>query len=89
MRLDPSDIADLRPLITEAVRATLAELQSAEATLGPDRLGYTEREAAALIGVAQHVLRDARLRGELTARRVGSRYVYSRATLLAYLVDTR
>ena len=33
-------------------------------TLG-DRLGYPEAEAAALLGIERHVLRDCRLRGEI------------------------
>jgi hypothetical protein len=51
-------------------------------------LGYTEGEAAAMIGVARHVLRDCRLRGEITARRVGKRFVYSRSTILRFLEGT-
>jgi hypothetical protein len=86
MKLDASDIADLRPLIAEAVRVTLQQIESAEAKTS-GRLGFTEPEGAAMIGVQRHVLRDCRLRGEIHARKVGSRYVYSREALLAFLAD--
>lgn len=84
MKLDSSDVEGLRPLIAAAVRETLDEIQASDAKLG-DRLGHTEPEAAALLGVAPHVLRDCRLRGEISARRVGARYIYSRAALLEFL----
>ena len=37
------------------------------------RLAFTEPEAAALLGVKPHVLRDCRRRGELQGAKVGSR----------------
>ena len=86
MKLEVSDIVDLRPLIAEAVRATLDQIQADESKLS-DRLGFTEPEAAGLLGVARHVLRDARLRGEIRARLVGRRYIYSRKTLVKFLAD--
>lgn len=85
MKLDASDIADLRPVISAAVADTLAAIEEGRAKLSADRLGYSEREAAAALGVAQYVLRDCRLRGEIQARKVGKSYCYSRAALLAYL----
>lgn len=86
MKLDTSDIADLRPLIAEAVRTTLAELQAQEAKLA-SRLGYPESEAAGLLGIPRHVLRDARLRGEITGRLIGKKIVYSRDVLQRFLAD--
>jgi hypothetical protein len=59
----------LRDLIKAVVRETLAEGQAERAAL-PEKV-YTEAEAAAYLGVAPHVLRDARLRG--TWPRRGSR----------------
>jgi hypothetical protein len=88
MKLDASDICDLRPLIAEAVRSTLDQFQASESKLA-DRLGFTEAEAAALLGVARHVLRDARLRGEIKARLLGKKYVYSKTTLVAFLNSTK
>jgi hypothetical protein len=49
------------------------------------RLALTEPEAAQAIGVPRHVLRDARLAGELRGRRVGKRVIYTRQDLLEYL----
>ena len=86
MRLDASDIHDLEPVIAVAVRQTIEAIQRENDRLG-GRLGFTEREAAALIGVAPHVLADARRRGEIVAKRVGKKMIYSRQTLLAYLTE--
>lgn len=63
MRLDPEDFAALKPLITEVVRATLAELQPSTSS-GPPR-AYTEAEAAELLGYRPHQLRDERRRGRI------------------------
>jgi hypothetical protein len=84
MRLEASDLDALQPLIDAAVRSTLSQIQAADAKLGA-RLAFTEPEAAAAMGIARHVLRDARLRGELKAKRVGKRLLYSRAELSRYL----
>jgi Helix-turn-helix domain len=84
VKLDPADLVELRPLIVEAVRATVDQIQTDQAKLA-DRLGYPEPEAARLLGVARHVLRDCRLRGELKGRLVGKKIVYSRAELIRFL----
>ena len=84
MKLDPADLASLRPLITEAVRATLIEVQAEQAKLN-GRLAYPEAEAAALLGVPRHVLRDARLREEISGRKCGRKIVYSREALLQFV----
>jgi hypothetical protein len=86
MKLDAADIRELEPIIAAAVRATLAEIQTTEAKLN-GRLGYPEPEAAALLGIERHALRDARLRGEVSARKIGKRVVYSRSALLGLLGD--
>ena len=75
MKLDASDIDDLRPLIAAAVRATIDEIDADKARLG-DRLAFPENEAAGLLGVPRHVLRDCRLRREIVGARVGRRVVY-------------
>ena len=71
---------DLRPLIAEVV-AELAQ------TLAPmdDRLSVDEQEAARLLGLQPHVLRDARLRGEIRAAKVGKRRLYLRGDLIEFL----
>jgi hypothetical protein len=84
VKLDVSDLDGLRPVIRAAVVAVLEELRADEAHLG-DRLGYPEAEAAALLGVERHTLRDCRLRGEITGRLIGKRIVYGRAELVRFL----
>lgn len=80
---------ELRPLIREIVAEALAELERHRAKLG-DRLAYSEAEAADALGLKQHVLRDARLRGEITATRIAAgRIRYSREDLLEYLANGR
>ena len=82
------DATDLRPLIQTVVAEVLAQSVTDKAKLN-GRLGYTEPEAAALLGVARHTLRDCRLRGEISARMVGRRYIYSRDSLLKFLEGKR
>jgi hypothetical protein len=76
----------LRPLVAEVVRETLAQLEQARAAL-PDRLAFGEAEAAALLGLAPHQLRDERLRGRIKASvGPGRRVLYRRADLEGYLL---
>lgn len=79
MRLD-IDPTDLLPIVAAAVDAVVARRDE----LG-ERLGYPEQEAARLLGVRPYVLRDARYRGEIAARKVGRSYIYSRAALVRWL----
>ncbi len=80
-RLDPEDFRSLvRIVVAEVFAQTEADREKLDG-----RLGYTEPEAAALLGVARHTLRDCRLRGEISARLVGRRYIYSRESLLRFL----
>ncbi len=86
MKLDAEDLRDLRPLIDAIVQSTVATLQADDAKLGDGgRLGFSEPEAASLLGIARHRLRDARLRGEIKARLVGKSYLYSRQSLVGFL----
>ena len=78
------DDAILRPLIERIVATVLDRLQGEQEALR-DKLAYTEAEAAALLGTRPHVLRDARLRGEVAGSRVGKRILYEREELLGYL----
>jgi len=78
------DEADLRPLIEQIVCAALAQLQADQGRFG-DRIAFTEPEAAALLSLRPHVLRDARLRGEISGARVGKRILYERDELLRFL----
>lgn len=71
----------LRPLLEAVVIDVLARV----ATDG--RIAYSETEAAALLGVARHVLRDARLDGKVRATKVGRGVRYTRHELLRLLND--
>ena len=75
----------LRPLIQSIVDKTIERIDMAKAKVSGDRLAYPQAEAAALIGMAPHALRDARLNGEINASRCGKRVVYQRSELLKYL----
>lgn len=79
------DFDVLRPLIEKVVSETVQHLSEAQAGLG-DRLGYSEAEAAALLGLESHVLRDERRRGRIKAYViVGRRVRYARQDLIDYL----
>ena len=71
-----------RDEIRSVVVETIAEIQQ-----NSYRIGYPEAEAAAVMGIPRHRLRDARLRGEISARKVGKGYVYSRESLVRFLEE--
>jgi hypothetical protein len=77
------------PLIRQVVEATLAHLEEVRATL-PDTLAFSEPEAARLLSLRQHQLRDARLRGEIKASVGPARKIlYRREDLIEYLMTRR
>jgi len=79
---------DLRDFIKAVVSETLGELERAGPPNG--RIAFSEPEAAALIGLLPHQLRDERLRGRIEASQVvGRRVRYLRADLLEYLARGR
>lgn len=78
------DAVDLDPVVRAVVAEVLAQHDATDAKLG-NRLAFPEPEAAALLGIAPHVLRDARRRGEVMAKRVGKRFLYSREGLARWL----
>ena len=79
----------LRPIVEAVVEQTVARLDAARRQL-PDKLAYSEEEAARLLGVHTHVLRDERLRGRITASQiVGRRIRYLHADLIEYLMRNR
>ena len=78
------DREDLQPLVALAVTEALDRLEAERAKFN-GRLAFTEPEAAVLLGVKPHVLRDCRRRGELPGAKVGSKIVYTRADLLDFL----
>lgn len=50
----------------------------------PDKLTFDEQEAAAILGVARHVLKGARERGEVTPAKIGKKWHYTRDVLVEY-----
>lgn len=82
------DDSVLRPLIERVVGTVLDRLEAQREAIG-ERMAYSEAEAAALLGVQRHVLRDARLRGELSGSRVGKGIRYERDELLRFLRSRR
>jgi hypothetical protein len=83
------DADALRPLIREVVGETLAALEQDRAKIS-DRLAYSEAEAARLLGLHTHQLRDERLRKRVSASQiVGKRIRYTRDDLLRYLSERR
>lgn len=79
------DDAGLSELIRRVVLATIAELEQRRGP-GGDRIAYTEEEAARMLGMKRHALRDERLRGRVTASMVaGRRPRYTLADLVDYL----
>ena len=82
-------LGEMRPIIVAAVAETIAQIRDDESRLA-DRLAWTETEAARLLGLASHQLRDERLRGRIGASQiVGKRIRYTRADLLGYLAARR
>lgn len=88
MRIDFSP-DDLRPLVEAVVAETIAKLDADRQRLGGERFAFPEREAAALLGVAPHVLRDIRLRQEGKASRIGRKVVWTKAELERLLKQNR
>ncbi len=79
----------LRPLIEEVVAEVLARMEAARPQL-EGRMAFSEEEAARLLGLQPHVLRDERLRGRIKASTiVGRRIRYTREDLTAYLLQRR
>ena len=82
LNIDPAELA---PVIEAAVAETMARIRADEAALG-DRLAFSEQEAARLLGLESHQLRDERLRGRIAASQiVGRRIRYRREDLIGYL----
>ena len=77
---------EIRSLIEQVVTEVLDRTTADRPQLN-GRLGFTESEAAALIGVRPHVLRDCRRRGEIAGKLVGKRIIYTRDALEGFLSD--
>jgi hypothetical protein len=80
----------LRPLISEIVAEAVRQLEAARAEIPEGRLAFSEEEAARLLGLQPHVLRDERRRGRIAASSiVGRRIRYTREDLMSYLLVRR
>jgi hypothetical protein len=87
LTLDP---AVLRPFIAQVVTEVFAQLEASRQALPENRLAYSEQEAARLLGLESHQLRDERRRGRIAASAiVGRRIRYMRDDLVAYLMSRR
>jgi hypothetical protein len=86
LHIDPEA---LEPLIRRVAEEVAARLDTVRGQL-PERLCYSEEEAAAQLGLRPHQLRDERLRGRIKASQiVGRRVRYLRDDLIAYLLHGR
>ncbi|MBS0208721.1 MAG: helix-turn-helix domain-containing protein [Planctomycetes bacterium] len=82
------DQNELRPIVELVTREVLAGLKLNQPAV--ERLAYSEAEAARLLGINRHVLRDERRRNRIQASRiVGNRIRYSHDDLTAYLAKNR
>ncbi len=88
LRLD-LDPEVLDPVIRRAVEAALAAVDADRAALD-GKIAYGEAEAARLLSLHPHQLRDERLRGRVKASiGPGRKILYSRGDLLVYLRSRR
>jgi len=71
---------DLKPIVAEAVAQAIEQLRGNELRFA-EQFGFPEAQAASLIGVRPHVLRDLRLKGLAKAKRVGRGYLWHRNEL--------
>jgi hypothetical protein len=83
------DPTALEPIIRAVVEQTIAALDAERARLN-GRLAYPEAEAAALLGLARHQLRDMRLAGRIGASvGPGKKVLYTRQDLEGFLRANR
>ena len=83
------DNTTLEPLVRLVVEQTISRLEEARGVV-PERIAFSEPEAAQLLGLEVHQLRDERLRGRIKASQiVGRRIRYLRCDLIDYLTSRR
>lgn len=83
------DADAIRPLVQQIVAEVLGQVAADQAKLG-GRLAYSEAEAAQLLSLHSHQLRDERRRGRIQASvGPGKKVLYSQGDLLAYLSSRR
>jgi excisionase family DNA binding protein len=80
---------ELESLVRRIVAEVLAELEQHQ-QIHQGRLAYTEAEAAAMLGLKQHQLRDIRRDGKIHHTRIVGRQIrYTLQDLMAYLNQGR
>ncbi|MHB1423315.1 MAG: helix-turn-helix domain-containing protein [Gemmataceae bacterium] len=83
------EAGSLEPLIAAVIDRTIARIDEARGALA-EKLAYSEAEAARLLSLHTHQLRDARLRGEIQASvGPGRKILYARGDLVEYLAGRR
>jgi len=87
-QFDTNDFDMLRPVIAQVVGEVLQQLEGDRAKLD-GQIAYTEPEAATLLDVKTHVLRDARLRGEIEGSKIGKRIIYLRDDLVQFVINQK
>jgi hypothetical protein len=79
----------LNGLVRKLVAEAMGELNDLNRPI-PDRLAFSESEAARLLGLNPHQLRNERRRGRIAASEiVGRRIRYKREDLVGYLMRNR
>jgi hypothetical protein len=79
----------LRPFLDMSVEQALQRFREEEAALSPGQIAIYEQDAGPMCGIPSHVVRDARLRGEITGSRLGKRIVYERDELVRWVRANR
>jgi excisionase family DNA binding protein len=76
---------DLRPLVKAVIAEVLAEQKQLQ-QIYEGRLAYREAEAASMLGLNQHQLRDLRRDGKISHTRIVGRQIrYTLQDLMDYL----
>jgi hypothetical protein len=84
------DARELRPVVKMVVEEVLRQAKSDQAKLDGNKLAFSEEEAARLLDIEPHVLRDERRRGKIKASQiVGRRIRYMQSDLLDYMLSRR
>jgi len=76
------DMEALRNELKAAIIETLDERETLQARLHGGRIAFSEAEAAAMLGVKPHQIRDWRLDGKLRAHKPGKAWLYDREELI-------
>lgn len=70
--------------IAERVFTRIQSHIAADSRIFPDKLTFDEGESAEILGVPRYVLKGCRERGEISPRKIGKRWHYTREQLCAF-----